>query len=95
MVLWNNPSSGPMVYEYDPAGSLKAFQIVNNQINSTILSQYTPPVASLYAGLSLSANGGQNGIVWLVTGNSTQTASRYSVRAGRIESRPTSCGTAT
>ncbi len=69
MVLWNNPSSGPVVYEYDPAGSLKAFQIVNNQINSTIISEYSPDNPSIYAGLSLSANGGQNGIVWLVTGN--------------------------
>ena len=69
MVLWNNPSSGPVVYEYDPAGALKAFQIVSNQINSTILSQYTPENASIYAGLALSANAGENGIIWLVTGN--------------------------
>ncbi len=73
MALWNNPaaSSGaaPIVYEFDPNGPLKAFQIVNNQINSTILSQFTPETSSAYAGLSLSANGGANGIVWLTTGN--------------------------
>ncbi len=69
MVLWNDAANGPIVYEFDPGGALKAFQIVNNQINSTILSEYTPANSSLYAGLSLSANGGQNGIVWLTTGN--------------------------
>jgi uncharacterized protein (TIGR03437 family) len=69
MVLWNSAPGGPVVYEYDPGLSLKAFQIANNQINSTILSQYAPANPSLYAGLSLSANGGQNGIVWLITGN--------------------------
>jgi uncharacterized protein (TIGR03437 family) len=73
MALWNNPaaSSGavPIVYEFDPNGPLKAFQIVNNQINSTILSEFTPESPSAYAGLALSANGGANGIVWLTTGN--------------------------
>ncbi len=72
MVLWSSAPSGPIVYEYDPAGALKAFQIVNNQINSTILSQYTPADPSVYAGLALSANGGQNGIVWLITGDSDE-----------------------
>jgi uncharacterized protein (TIGR03437 family) len=67
MVLWSQTS--PIVYEFDPAGTLKAFQIVNNQINSTILSQYTPTISSSYCGLSLSANGNQNGIIWLTTGN--------------------------
>ena len=44
MVLW--PQANPIVYEFDPAGTLKAFQIVNNQINSTILSQFSPTVSS-------------------------------------------------
>ena len=69
MALWNSAPNGPVVYEFDPSVSLKAFQIVNNQINSTILSEYVPPNSSIYAGLSLSANGGQNGIAWLTTGN--------------------------
>jgi uncharacterized protein (TIGR03437 family) len=69
MVLWNNPSSGPILYEYDPGLGLKAFQIANNQINATILSQYSPANPSTYAGLALSANGGQNGIAWLISGN--------------------------
>ncbi len=66
MALW--PQATPIVYEFDPFGSLKAFQIVNNQINSTILSQ-TPAMPSLYSGVSLSANGTQSGIVWLTTGD--------------------------
>jgi uncharacterized protein (TIGR03437 family) len=69
MALWNDAAHGPVLYEYDPGLALKAFQIVNNQINSTILSEYTPDNASIYAGVSLSANGGVNGIVWLITGN--------------------------
>jgi uncharacterized protein (TIGR03437 family) len=69
MVLWDNAAGGPVLYEYDPAGSLKAFQIVNNQINSTILSEFSPTSAASYVGLSLSANGSQNGIVWLITGD--------------------------
>lgn len=69
MVLWNNPDSGPILYEFDPAGYLKAFSLANNQINATILSQYTDYDAGNYVGLTLSANGGQNGIVWLVTNN--------------------------
>ncbi len=71
MALWDNAPNGPVVYEYDPGGPLKAFQIVNNQLNSTILSQYTPDDSSFFAGLSISANGGQSGIVWLTTGNSS------------------------
>lgn len=67
MVLW--PQADPIVYEFDPSGVLKAFQIVNNQINSTILSQYTASGSSTYCGLSLSANGTQGGIAWLTTGN--------------------------
>jgi uncharacterized protein (TIGR03437 family) len=69
MALWDEAANGPVLYEYDPAGSLKAFQIVNNQINSTILSEYTPASAATYVGLSLSANGAKNGIAWLITGN--------------------------
>jgi uncharacterized protein (TIGR03437 family) len=69
MVLWNRAANGSIVYEFEPFGSLKAFQIANNQINSTILSEYTPANSSVYAGLSLSANGAENGIVWLTTGN--------------------------
>jgi uncharacterized protein (TIGR03437 family) len=67
MVLWS--LQNPIVYEFDPAGALKAFQIVNNQINSTILSEYTPATSFVFCGLSLSANGAQNGIIWLATGD--------------------------
>ena len=69
MALWSDAAGGPVLYTYDPQGTLKAFQVQNNQINSTILSEYTPSVSALYAGVSVSANGAQNGIVWLVTGD--------------------------
>ena len=67
MVLW--PQATPIVYEFQPFGDLKAFQIVNNQINSTILSQYSPPISSAYVGMALSANEAQNGILWFATGD--------------------------
>jgi uncharacterized protein (TIGR03437 family) len=69
MALWNKTGT-PIVYEFEPDGPLQAFEIVNNQINSTILSEFTPENLSAYAGLSVSANGAANGIVWLTTGNS-------------------------
>jgi uncharacterized protein (TIGR03437 family) len=58
-----------ILYEFEPFGLLKAFQILNNKINPTVLSAFTPEIPSAYCGLSLSANGGTNGIVWLTTGN--------------------------
>jgi len=73
LALWNTSPSGPIVYEFQPGGPLKAFQISNNQINSTIFSEYSPSYYSMYAGLSVSANGGKNGIVWLTTGNDVVT----------------------
>jgi uncharacterized protein (TIGR03437 family) len=69
MALWDKPGAAPVLYELEPDGPLKAFEIVNNQINSTILSQFTPQIPSFYAGLSVSANGSANGIVWFTTGN--------------------------
>jgi uncharacterized protein (TIGR03437 family) len=71
MALWNN-QAGPIVYEFEPWGALKAFQIVNGRINATMLSQYVPRSSSFFAGIAVSANGGSNGtgIVWLTTGDS-------------------------
>jgi len=63
------PAPVSLLYEFDPDGFLKSFEIVGDQINSTIISDYLVDNAALYVGLSLSANGGQNGIVWLITGN--------------------------
>lgn len=65
LALWNIPGQ-PLVYEYEPSVSLKSFQIVNNQVNPTIFSEYTPANASTFVGMALSANGSQNGILWLV-----------------------------
>jgi len=67
MVLWSQET--PVLYEFEPFLNLKAFQIVKGQINSTILSQYAPPISSAYVGMALSANGTQNGILWLTTGD--------------------------
>ncbi len=70
MVLW--PQATPIVYEFQPFGNLKAFQIVKNQINSTILSQYAPTIPSAYIGMALSANESKNGILWVTTGDYSQ-----------------------
>jgi uncharacterized protein (TIGR03437 family) len=88
MALWNDAANGPIVYEYDPSTSLKAFQITKNVLNSVMLSQYTPANAPIYVGLSLSANGGQNGIVWLITGNANldpQPATLYALDATNLD----------
>jgi uncharacterized protein (TIGR03437 family) len=68
LALW--PQAHPVVYEWDPNGALKAFGIEGGKINSTILSQFVPSLFSTFCGLALSANGAQNGVVWLVTGDS-------------------------
>ncbi len=72
MALWAN-AGGPIVYLLEPLGPLKAFQIVNGQLNSLATSTYYPIPVSYYAGIAVSANGGANGtgIVWLATGSST------------------------
>jgi uncharacterized protein (TIGR03437 family) len=87
MALWSVAANGPLVYEYDPAGTLKAFQIRNNQLNSTIISQFTPPNAATSAGVTVSANGSKNGIVWFVTGNngvSGDPATLYALNAANL-----------
>ncbi len=70
MVLWSQAT--PVLYEFEPFESLKAFQIVKGQINSTILSEYNPAIPSAYIGMALSANGTQNGILWVTTGDYSQ-----------------------
>ncbi len=62
-------AASAILYEFELDGALKAFQIAGNQINPTILSEFTPANASQHVGLSISANGRTNGIVWLTTGN--------------------------
>lgn len=69
MALWAN-ARGPIVYLAEPRGAVKAFQIVNGQINPTMLSKF--PISSFFVGLAVSANGGADGsgLVWLTTGDS-------------------------
>jgi uncharacterized protein (TIGR03437 family) len=68
--LWNN-SKGPLVYEMEPYGVLKAFQIVNGKIAATVVSENNPIIPSMFAGIAVSANGGTDGtgIVWETTGD--------------------------
>jgi hypothetical protein len=72
--LWNN-RSGPTVYVVDPfGGPLLAFQIANGLVNPRSQSQ-TPTFPTTYSGIAISSNGGQDGtgILWLTTGDFTQT----------------------
>ncbi len=69
MALWPK-NGGAIVYEHEPWGGLKAFQIENGQINSAILSN-SPALRSLFVGMAVSANGSSDGsgIVWETTGD--------------------------
>jgi len=85
MALWNN-QNGPIIYLLEPLGPLKAFQIVNGQINSAILSTYVPGTPSMFAGIAVSASGGVNGtgIVWLTTGSSTGPGTLHALDASDL-----------
>jgi uncharacterized protein (TIGR03437 family) len=70
IALWNSPQ-GPIVYELEPYGALKAFQIVNGKVDGTVAAENDPIIPSLFAGIAVSANGGTSGtgIVWETTGD--------------------------
>jgi uncharacterized protein (TIGR03437 family) len=70
MVVW--PQTTPIVYEFEPFGNLKAFQISGGQLNATILSQYSPSIPTAYCGIALSANNSKNGVVWFTSGDYSQ-----------------------
>jgi uncharacterized protein (TIGR03437 family) len=72
IAVWNN-QNGPIVYQMEPWGTLKAFQITGGQINGTPLSQTSPALNSVFCGLAISANGGTDGtgIVWQTTGDTS------------------------
>jgi uncharacterized protein (TIGR03437 family) len=73
MALWSN-QNGPIVYLAEPYNAVKAFQMVNGQLNNTPSSQFFI-TSSFFAGLAVSADGGKNGtaVVWLTTGNTDVT----------------------
>jgi uncharacterized protein (TIGR03437 family) len=82
IALWAS-QNGPIAYEYETGGSLKAFRIVDNRLALAPLSTYTPAASSTYAGLAVSANGGtsETGIAWLTTGDYTTGAVRGTLHA--------------
>jgi uncharacterized protein (TIGR03437 family) len=71
MALWNN-ENGPIVYLAEPYKALKAFQMVNGQLNATPSSQFSIS-SSFFIGLAVSGDSGKNGtgVVWLTTGNNS------------------------
>jgi hypothetical protein len=68
IALWNK-DDGPIVYVMESWGPLKAFRIVEGQINAAMLSSNAPKISSAYAGIAVSANGNADGtaIVWQTT----------------------------
>ena len=96
LALWDN-QNGPIVYEFDANVALKAYQIANGHLSTSPFSEYTPPTASMYAGLAVSASGGTNGtgIVWLTTGDYSTGDPVGTLHALDASSLSTSFGTAT
>ena len=68
--LWNRPD-GSIVYVHEPYGPLQAYGIAGGHLNAAALSETNPGAASLFAGVSVSADGGLSGtgIVWQTTGD--------------------------
>jgi uncharacterized protein (TIGR03437 family) len=66
--LWQS-AQGPLLYEHDWHGPLKAYPVGTAGITQTPVSEGTWTGDSLYQGMAISSNGGTGGIVWEVTGD--------------------------
>jgi hypothetical protein len=64
-VFWSGPD-GPRIYVWTENDACKAFQFLGNSFNHNPVAQSTVPVPSGMPGgfLTISANGGQDGILW-------------------------------
>jgi uncharacterized protein (TIGR03437 family) len=69
--LWQS-DQGPLLYEHDWHGYLKAYALNGASIASTPVSQGTWNGDSLYQGLAVSSNGTADGIVWETVGDHSQ-----------------------
>src|SRR5271154_1187835 len=69
--LWQS-DQGPLLYEHDWHGLLKAYALTDTGVSPTPVSQGTWAGDSLYQGMTVSSNGGAEGIVWETTGDHSQ-----------------------
>jgi hypothetical protein len=77
-VYWNSSANGPLVYMWAQGDTLKAYQLVRGLFQTTPFA--TGPALDYISGnpgayLSVSANGGVNGLIWanaLATGDASQ-----------------------
>jgi uncharacterized protein (TIGR03437 family) len=69
--LWQS-AQGPLLYEHDWHGPLKAYAVGVGGISPAPVSEGTWTGDSLYQGMAISSNGGTGGIVWETTGDHTQ-----------------------
>ena len=69
--LWQS-DQGPLLYEHDWHGVLKAYPLSDTSVASTPASQGTWNGDSLYQGMTISSNGTADGIVWETTGDHSQ-----------------------
>lgn len=71
LALWQT-DQGPVLYEHDLGGVLKAFSVTSAGITRTPAFMGTWEGDSLYQGLAISANGSADGILWETTGDHSQ-----------------------
>jgi uncharacterized protein (TIGR03437 family) len=69
--VWQS-AQGPLLYEHDWNGPLKAYPVGTVGISATPVLQGTWTGDSLYQGMAVSSNGGTGGIVWETTGDHSQ-----------------------
>lgn len=71
MAVWNR-ATGPMIYMLGANTSLGEFQLAENAIDTTPVSQTSTAFGVPYQGMTISANGGQpgTGIVWFADADS-------------------------
>ena len=70
--LWESSDQGPLLYEHDWHGVLKAYPLNATSVSPTPVSQGTWNGDSLYQGMTVSSNGGAEGILWETTGDHSQ-----------------------
>jgi uncharacterized repeat protein (TIGR03806 family) len=85
---WSPPSYwNGLIYFQPSSGAMKSFRISNGSINTTANATSPASMGSYNGGPVISANGTNNGIVWVINGNSGNTGSAgtlYALNATNI-----------
>ena len=82
--LWNGLGT-TYIYVQGYQDVVKCYQISDGQYKPTPVSSGLNPVAAPRVGMTISANGGRNGILWETTGDFTSLCPRYLTCIGRSE----------